>query len=124
LTEELVLFEELGRTLAPGPWLGSVLAGRALGAAEHPACADVVAGTTRVALCIDPVGGALTVRDDRLTGTRAAVLGAGLAAAFLVVDGDGVFYVPRERGVQVASGPSLDATNPVGTVTFADAPAT
>ncbi len=123
LTEELVLFEELGRTLAPGPWLGSVLAGQALAAAGDAAVAGVVAGTTRVALCIDPVGGALTVHDGRLTGTRGAVLGAALADAFLVVD-EAVHFVPRDRGVQVASGPSLDATNPAGTVTFAGAPAT
>src|SRR5262245_27403665 len=30
LTEEMVLFEELGRALAPGPWLGTVLAAHAL----------------------------------------------------------------------------------------------
>src|SRR5262245_9539327 len=32
LTEEMVLFEELGRSLAPGPWLGTVLAAHALAA--------------------------------------------------------------------------------------------
>src|SRR5262245_8232607 len=30
LTEEMVLFEELGRVLAPGPWLGTVLTAHAL----------------------------------------------------------------------------------------------
>ena len=123
LTEQMVIFEELGRSLAPGPWLGSVLAAQALAAAGHAAASAVSAGETRVALCVDPWGGALTVRGDRLSGTRHAVLGAGLADAFLVVDDAGVLFVPRGAGVKVEAAASLDATNPVGTVTFADAAA-
>src|SRR6185369_6435964 len=37
ITEEMLLFEELGRVLAPGPWLGSVLAAHALADANQPA---------------------------------------------------------------------------------------
>lgn len=123
VTEQMMVFEELGRALAPGPWLGSVLAAQALRRAEHAAAAAVGAGDTRVALCLDPVGGALSLRGDRLSGTRAAVLGAGLADAFLVVDDAGVLFVPRETGVAVQAAPSLDATNPVGVVTFENAAA-
>ena len=50
LTEEMVLFEELGRLLAPGPWLGSVLAAHALADAGHAALTRIVAGEVRVAL--------------------------------------------------------------------------
>ena len=39
LTEQMVLFEELGRALAPGPWLGTVLAAPALAAGGHAAAA-------------------------------------------------------------------------------------
>ena len=123
LTEQMVLFEELGRSLAPGPWLGSVLAARVLGSAKHATAAPVSAGEMRVAICVDPLGGALSLRGDRLSGRRDAVLGAGLADAFLVVDDAGVLFVPRENGVTVEAVASLDATNPVGTVRFADAPA-
>ena len=123
LTEQMVLFEELGRSLAPGPWLGSVLAAQALSEGKHAAAAAVSAGETRVALCLDPWGGPLTLRADRLSGTRHAVLGAGLADAFLAVDDAGVLFVPRDAGVKVEAAASLDATNPVGTVTFADAAA-
>jgi alkylation response protein AidB-like acyl-CoA dehydrogenase len=122
LTEQMVLFEELGRALAPGPWLGSVLAASALAAAGHASATAVSAGETRVALCLDPLGGALALRGDRLTGARRAVLGAGLADALHVVDDAGVQFVPRESGVAVDAPASLDATNPVGTVTFTDAP--
>lgn len=124
LTEQLVLFEELGRALAPGPWLGSVLAAQAFAGATDAAAAAVFGGDTRVALCLDPVGGSLQVRGTRVSGTRAAVLGAGLADAFLVVDDAGVLFVPRDGGVRVEASPSLDATNPAGTVAFADAAAT
>jgi alkylation response protein AidB-like acyl-CoA dehydrogenase len=123
LTEQMVVFEELGRALAPGPWLGSVLAAQALREAGHADAAAVAAGERRVALCLDAFGGALSRRGDRLSGTRRAVLGAGLAEAFLVIDDAGVLYVPRQDAVTVAAAPSLDATNPVGTVAFADAAA-
>lgn len=124
LTEQMVLFEELGRALAPGPWLGTVLAAQALAGDTDATAAAVFGGETRVALCLDPVGGPLTLRGGRLTGTRRAVLGAGLADAFLVVDDAGVLFAPRDTGVRVEASPSLDATNPVGTVAFADATAT
>jgi alkylation response protein AidB-like acyl-CoA dehydrogenase len=123
LTEQMVLFEELGRALAPGPWLGSVLAGPVLAEAGHAAEAQIAAGETRVALCVDPRGGPLALRGDRLSGSRSGVLGAGLADAFLVVDELGVLFVPREATVTIEAGPSLDATNPVGSVTFRDAAA-
>jgi alkylation response protein AidB-like acyl-CoA dehydrogenase len=123
LTEQMVVFEELGRALAPGPWLGSVLAAQALAEVNHAETAAVAAGDLRVALCLDPWGGPLTLRADRLSGTRRAVLGAGLADGFLVIDDGGVRFVSRQRGVRVAAEASLDATNPVGVVEFADAPA-
>jgi alkylation response protein AidB-like acyl-CoA dehydrogenase len=53
LVEEMLLFVELGRALAPGPWLGTVLASRALeqtGALREA----VLAGRHRVAVLDDP----------------------------------------------------------------------
>ncbi len=125
ITEEMVLFEELGRVLAPGPWLGTVLAAHALAAAGRAAPRDVLerllAGEVRVAACVDPAGGALTLDGSAMTGTRRGVLGAELADAFLVVDDAGVLFVERGDGVTVGSSPGLDATNPPGTVAFAKA---
>jgi alkylation response protein AidB-like acyl-CoA dehydrogenase len=124
LPEEMVLFEELGRALAPGPWLGTVLAAHALalgGAEARGALAAVVAGELRAAACIDCLGGPLTMRGDRVSGTRRAVLGAGLADAFVVVDDAAVLFVQRGDSVAVEAVPSLDATNPVGTVAFDNA---
>ena len=127
ITEEMVLFEELGRTLAPGPWLGSVLAAHALAdleGGERGALERIVAGELRAALCMDAWGGPLSLRGGRVSGTRSTVLGAGLADAFLIVDDVGVLFVPKHDGVTVAALPSLDATNRVGTVAFRDAPCT
>jgi alkylation response protein AidB-like acyl-CoA dehydrogenase len=124
LTEEMVLFEELGRSLAPGPWLGSVLAAHALargGAEARQALAAVVAGELRAAACIDPWGDPLKVQGDRVSGRRRAVLGAGLADGFVVVDEAALLFVRRGDGVAVEAGPSLDETNPVGNVAFRDA---
>jgi len=125
ITEEMVLFEELGRTLAPGPWLGTVLAAHALAdvGARGP-LERVVAGSLRVAACIDAWGGALSLRGDRVSGVRRAVLGAGLADGFLIVDDTGVLFVTNDSGVSVDAVPSLDATNPIGAVTLRDAPCT
>ena len=125
ITEEMVLFEELGRTLAPGPWLGTVLAAHALAdAGARGPLERLIAGDLRAAACIDAWGGPLTLRGDRVSGTRTSVLGAGLADAFLVVDDAGVLFVPTDAAVTVAALASLDASNPIGTVTFRDAPCT
>ncbi|MEO8603075.1 MAG: acyl-CoA dehydrogenase family protein [bacterium] len=118
LTEEMVLFEELGRVLAPGPWLGSVLAAHALADGGQAVLERVIGGTLRVALCADAWGGALRLDGEQLSGVRKSVLGAGLADAFLVLHDDGALFVPRSSGVAVDATASLDATNPVGTVTF------
>jgi alkylation response protein AidB-like acyl-CoA dehydrogenase len=126
ITEEMVLFEELGRALAPGPWLGTVLAAHALvgadDAAARRALERIVAGELRVALCIDAWGDPLALTNGRLSGTRRSVLGVGLAEAFLVVDRSHVMLVPKDNTVAVTPVPSLDATNPVGTVDFRQSP--
>jgi len=125
ITEEMVLFEELGRTLAPGPWLGTVLAAHALADAGARAPLErIIAGSLRAAVCIDAWGGALILRNDRISGVRRSVLGAGLADAFLIVDDVGVLFVANDGAVKVDAVPSLDATNPVGTVTLREASCT
>ena len=116
VTEEMVLFEELGRALAPGPWLGTVLAAHALATAGAAAPRGVLerllAGELRVAACVDPAGGALSIAGATLSGARRGVLGAGLADAFLVVDDAAVLFVATGDGVTVEARASLDETNP------------
>lgn len=127
ISEEMVLFEELGRALAPGPWLGSVIAAHALAGSDQTnlrsAYAHILTGELRVALIEDPRGGRLSLAGDRLSGARMLVPGAPAAGGFLILDQTGVLYVPADApAVSVAPVASLDVTNPVGTVSFHDAP--
>ncbi|MFM7735656.1 MAG: acyl-CoA dehydrogenase family protein, partial [Alphaproteobacteria bacterium] len=129
LTEEMVLFEELGRALAPGPWLGTVIAAHALvdqnDARLRAALEEIVAGRLRVALVegLDrPLAQAL--QGDRLDGRRAPVADAAAAQAFLVVDEGGAAFVPAgAAGVSVEPRASMDPTRPVARVAFAGTPA-
>jgi alkylation response protein AidB-like acyl-CoA dehydrogenase len=95
--EQMILFVELGRALAPGPWLGTVLAAHALvGRAEHGA---IVAGTHRVALVDDP--------DDAAGDTIDAVADAGSADSVLILGRRAL----RHAAVRVeASAPGIDPT--------------
>ncbi|HZR81700.1 MAG TPA: acyl-CoA dehydrogenase family protein [Candidatus Binatia bacterium] len=128
LTEEMVLFEELGRALAPGPWLGSVLAAHALVSAGEGAAADlrarILAGEVRVAL-VDGLDRpwASALRGGKLTGARSFVCDALAGDGFLVVDGGGVALVaPGADGVRVARRASMDPTRSVAHVDFEAAP--
>ena len=106
--EEMILFVELGRALAPGPWLGTVLAAHALGAE---------AGARRVAVVDDPTDRLL--RDARLAGTADAVAHAAGVDGLLVVGGTQVRWVAADaRGLAVAARPSIDPTRPLARVRF------
>ena len=108
LPEEMILFVELGRALAPGPWLGTLLAAHALGSAER---------ARRVAVVDDPTDA--LCRDARLVGTADAVTDAAGVDAFLVVGGTRVRWVAGDaRGLAVAVRPSIDPTRPLARVGF------
>jgi alkylation response protein AidB-like acyl-CoA dehydrogenase len=108
LPEEMILFIELGRSLAPGPWLGTLLAAHA-----H---AGGAAGR-RVAVVDDPADA--LVRDGRLAGTADGVADAAGVDAFLVVGGTHVRWVaPDARGLTVAVRPSIDLSRPLARVRF------
>ena len=113
-----MLFEELGRTLAPGPVARHRADGACAGRRQRSQGRSSASPPARLraAACIDAWGGPLSVRGERVSGTRSVVLGASLADAVLVVDDAGVLFVPKDDAVDVAPTPSLDATNPIGTV--------
>jgi alkylation response protein AidB-like acyl-CoA dehydrogenase len=119
LPEEMILFIELGRSLAPGPWLGTVLAARAL--AGVPALATVhaglLAGTHRAAV-IDDAGDTLG-GGGRVSGSAERVADAATAAGFVVLGARAVRWVPAEGGgVALAAAPSMDATRRLAEVRF------
>jgi len=119
LAEEMLLFVELGRALAPGPWLGTVLAARALADAAgfRDVLAEVLAGTRPVAV-VDDAGNALG-GDGRLAGASDAVADADAARALLVLGRDAVRWVAADAGgVTLTPAASIDPTRRLARVRF------
>lgn len=121
ITEEMVLFEELGRALAPGPWLGSVLAAHALATSGNPHddLARILAGERQVAI-VDATGAAssIVVRGNEISGESGYVADADADVALLVVAPSAIVYVAAGSGAQVDRRPSMDPTRAIAVVRF------
>ncbi|MER5633488.1 acyl-CoA dehydrogenase [Streptomyces nitrosporeus] len=93
LVELAVVTEELGRAMAPGPFLPTVLASTVLNAAGHRTyLAPLAAGTTVGAVGLGAGTLALNRADDgtvTLTGTSEPVVGGHLADVFVLPAADG-----------------------------------
>jgi len=126
LEELVIVVEELGRTVTPGPFVPTVIASAALAALADdetkarllPGLAD---GSTTAAVA---TGGSVSVADGKATGAAGTVLGGGEAQLLVVVAGDDVAVVEVGDGVTVEVPPSLDPTRRSARVTFDGAPAT
>jgi len=122
ITEEMVLFEELGRALAPGPWLGSVLAAHALATSgsSHDELARVLAGELQVAV-VDATSSAssIVVRGNEVSGESGYVADADAGTALLVVAPSSVVYVAAGGDAQIDRRPSMDPTRAIAVVRFA-----
>jgi alkylation response protein AidB-like acyl-CoA dehydrogenase len=113
LPEAMLLFVELGRALAPGPWLGTVLAASVL---RGSALAGVLAGTHRVAVVDDPTD---ALGPGGLSGDAIGVPDAGAAHGLLVLGARTTRYCPaRAAGVAVAAHPSMDPTRRLARISF------
>jgi alkylation response protein AidB-like acyl-CoA dehydrogenase len=123
LSELVVVLEELGRTLAAGPFLAtttsSALLVRAGSDAQRARYLPSLADGSRVAAL--GLGGDVRVDDDgSLTGDAGLVLGAALADVLLVrVDGDLVLIDRFAPGVTVDMPSCLDPSRRVGRVQLA-----
>jgi alkylation response protein AidB-like acyl-CoA dehydrogenase len=95
LPELAVVLEELGRVVAPGPFLPTVLASAVLAEAGSPelraALLPGLADGSRIGAV--GLGGALTHSGGTASGHAGLVLGGGLATVFLLVAGDDVVVV-------------------------------
>lgn len=143
VVEQAVVLEELGRTLAPTPFLGTVvLAGTALmavggeGVQEH--LASIAEGSTMAALALVEEDGVWRTTDFsttagerdgqwRLTGAKTLVVD-GADADLLVVaaqtpGGPSLFLVTGADGIQRTALRTLDLTRKIASITFDDAPA-
>ncbi|POM22449.1 Acyl-CoA dehydrogenase [Actinomadura rubteroloni] len=125
--EASVVLEELGRAVAPVPFLGAAVLGTAaLLAAGAPDLAADASAVLAVPLSTPPGAAPDGVRADggRLTGVITAVADAGAAATLLVPAGDGLYAVdPGADGVRVTEVVALDMTRRLSDVALADAPA-
>ncbi len=127
LEELVVVVEELGRGLAPGAFVPTVVASALLVSAGTdelkatwlPGLSD---GSVNGAVGI---GGSAELRDGALHGQGGVVIGAGLADVIVVPVGDDVAIVEvASGGVDVDVPVNLDPTRRAGRVTFDGAVAT
>jgi alkylation response protein AidB-like acyl-CoA dehydrogenase len=126
LEELVVVVEELGRAIAPGPFVPTVIASAVIAAAADeetrarllPGLADGSA-TGAIALAGD-----VTVSGSTLSGSAHAVLGGGLATITLIRVGDDVAIVETGNGLTVEVPANLDPTRRSAKVWFDNAPAT
>ncbi|WAZ20028.1 acyl-CoA/acyl-ACP dehydrogenase [Streptomyces cinnabarinus] len=124
--EAAVVLEELGRAVAPVPYLTSaVVATEALLACDaHDLLADLASGRSigalAVALSIAPGAAYQVVRheDGALHGELTAIADAAVADVLLVPADDGGLYAVDAEAVTVTPQVSLDLTRPVATVTL------
>ena len=121
LPELVVVVEEMGRAIAPGPFVPTVIASAVIAAAAPdeaqkrllPGLAD---GSVAGAVAL---GGEVTVSGDAASGSAGVVLGGGLADLFLVPVGDDVALVERSAdGVSVEVPANLDPARRSARVTF------
>jgi 3-oxochol-4-en-24-oyl-CoA dehydrogenase len=126
LPELVVVVEELGRAVAPGPFVPTVITSAVLAAAaaaelQERLLPGLASGTTLGAVAL---GGAVEVRGGAAHGAAGVVLGAGLADVLLVPIGDDVAVVRvDDPGVTVEAHPNLDPTRRAAGVTLDGAPA-
>lgn len=123
LPELVVVIDELGRAVAPGPFVPTVVVSAvlaAVGTEEQKArlLPGLIDGSRTAAVGF---GGSLEVSDGRVCGDAGVVIGAGLAEVLLLATGDDMVLVERgDAGVSVQVPGSLDRTRGSGRVALSD----
>lgn len=119
LPELVVVTEELGRAVAPGPFVPTVIASAVIakdGSAEQKSrlLPGLIDGTLTAGIGLD---GQVRVKDGAADGEAGIVLGAGLAELLLIAAGDDVLVLDRGRaGVSVDVPDNFDPTRRSGRV--------
>jgi alkylation response protein AidB-like acyl-CoA dehydrogenase len=135
--ELILLMEEAGRTLLPGPFFSTVVfAGAVIHAAGtaaqkkkylEPICTGEMRATVAMleaSASWDPADVQMSATNGKLTGEKLFVSDAAIADAILVVARNGVFIVDaRSPGVHVTPMKGMDLTRKQYSVRFQDAPA-
>ena len=119
LPELVVVIEELGRAVAPGPFVPTVIASAAIADAgtasqKERLLPGLIDGTTAAGVGLDSH---VTVDGGVADGDAGIVLGAGLAELLLVAAGDDILVLDRDRaGVSVEVPENLDPARRSGRV--------
>jgi alkylation response protein AidB-like acyl-CoA dehydrogenase len=121
LTELAIVVEELGRVVAPGPFLPTVIASAVIAAAgtaeQHQTLLPGLADGANV--CGLGLSGSLRQSGSTIDGEAGVVLAASVADLLLLRLGDDMIVVPcGHDGVTVTAAPSLDKGRRVGRVTL------
>ncbi|MCU0269780.1 MAG: acyl-CoA dehydrogenase [Acidimicrobiales bacterium] len=123
LEELVVVVEQFGRAVAPGPFVPSVIASALLAAVGGETAAELLPGladgSTIGAVAL---AGDVTVTGGTATGDAGNVLGGGLADVLLVAAGDDVAVVRTGAGVTVEVPTNMDPARRTARVTLEDAP--
>ena len=126
LEELVVVVEELGRAVAPGPFVPTVIASATLDAvaddATKAAWLPALADGSKVGAVA--LGGDVTVTDGTISGNAGAVLGGAFADVLLVLAGDDVAVVEVGDGVTVDTPKNLDPTRRSARIILDGAPCT
>ncbi|MGI9125784.1 MAG: acyl-CoA dehydrogenase [Mycobacterium sp.] len=123
LPELVVVIDELGRAVAPGPFVPTVVVSSvvaAVGTEEQKVrlLPGLIDGTHTAAVGF---GGTVKIEDGRASGDAGVVLGAASADLLLLAAGKDMVIVERgASGVTVQNPGSLDRTRRAGHVTLAD----
>jgi 3-oxochol-4-en-24-oyl-CoA dehydrogenase len=121
LTELVVVVEELGRALTPGPFVSTVIASAVIDAAGSDELAARLLPGLADGSIVGGVGldAAITVCDGRVAGSASAVLSGGLAQVLVLPSGDDAIVVDVSAGgVQIDVPPNLDPTRRSARVTL------
>ena len=123
LEELVIVVEELGRAIAPGPFVPTVIASAVLVAAgDTSRLAGLVDGSVKAGIGL---AGDVQVSGGTASGSAPLVLGAGFADLLLLPSGDDVVVVDvAGGGVTVDVPANLDPTRRSGRVTLDGAAAT
>jgi 3-oxochol-4-en-24-oyl-CoA dehydrogenase len=119
LPELVVVIDELGRAVAPGPFVPTVIASAVIakdgtGEQKSRLLPGLIDGTVTAGIGLD---GHVGLKDGVAGGDAGLVFGAGLGDLLLVAAGDDVLVVERDRaGVSVEVPENLDATRRSGRV--------
>jgi len=112
LSELVVVVEELGRAVAPGPFVPTVAASAIVAAAGSPEARARLLPGLAAGDTVGAVGllGDLTLASGTVSGDGGVVVGGGLASLFVLVAGDDVVVVPADAaGLTVTVPKALDA---------------